>query len=118
MSRDTRAAFEAFKAQRNADLKAEGVPTGSAFYVTNSHYQTWLAAQEHALTCPFPCGWKALFSTLTSRLAYFSRATLGDEVSEPVREAGIDLGKKAQTLAQHFLAASQDHKKATDKEST
>jgi len=32
VSRDTRAAFEAYKAQRNADLKAEGVPTGSAFY--------------------------------------------------------------------------------------
>ena len=39
--------FENFMYARNAQLLAEGLDSNSKYWVNNTHYATWLAAQDY-----------------------------------------------------------------------
>jgi hypothetical protein len=62
-----------------------------------------------ALECPYACGWEALRSIITENAVYFARATMDDEVPEPVRQAGIAGNRYAIELCRAAMSAPAPH---------
>lgn len=75
----------------------------------------YLAPHPAAPECPYPCGWRELYSIATKKAAYFASATLDDGIPEQVRTAGIDLGQYAIKASGAMLAASHDEEAGDNK---